>query len=68
MKKVKIEFNYPEAGEYDTTFSLTIDNMSIESAKELVRLPELIKMHYKEYKKLMFGVHVPSRQSLSDTQ
>ena len=68
MKKVRIEFNYPEQNEYITTFSLTIDNMDITSAKELVRLPELIKMQYEEYMKLVYGLPNLPEQSPSGIQ
>ena len=68
MKKVKIEFNYPEQNEHATTFSLTIDNMDIKSAKGLARLSEMIERHYKEYMALMYNWPAPPSQSQSDTQ
>ena len=68
MKKVKIEFNYPEMGEHSTTFSLTVDNMDVTLAKALGRLPEMIKRHYKEYMALMYNWPAPPSQSQSDTQ
>lgn len=67
MKKVKIEFNYPETGEHGTTFSLTVDNMDVTSAKALERLPEMIERQYHEYLKLIYGLSTSSL-SPSDTQ
>lgn len=59
MKKVKIEFNYPEQGEHGSTFSLTIDNMDVTSAKALGRLPEMIERQYEEYLLLAYGLPNP---------
>ena len=67
MKKVKIKFNYPETGEHGTTFSLTIGNMDVTSAKALERLPEMIERQYHEYLKLIYELPTSSR-SPSDTQ
>ena len=67
MKKVKIEFNYPETGEHGTTFSLTIDNMDVTSAKALKRLPEMIERQYHEYLRLIYELPTSSL-SPSDTQ
>lgn len=67
MKKVKIEFNYPETGEHGTTFSLTVDNMDVTSAKALERLPEMIERQYHEYLKLIYELPTSSR-SLPDTR
>lgn len=68
MKKVKIEFNYPEMGEHGTTFSLTVDNMDVTSAKALERLPEMIERQYKEYMLLVYGCPNPPKQNPSDTR
>lgn len=63
MKKVKIEFNYPEQGEHGTTFSLTIDNMDVKSAEALERLPEMIERQYEEYLLLVYGCpNLPGKQ------
>lgn len=67
MKKVKIEFNYPETSEHGTTFSLTVDNMDVTSAKALERLPEMIERQYHEYLKLIYELPTSSR-SLPDTR
>lgn len=67
MKKVRIEFNYPEKGEHDTTVSLAIDNMDVRSVRELEKLPDMIKGQYEEYMRLVYGLPTPS-QTLSDTQ
>lgn len=68
MKKIKIEFNYPETGEQSITFSLTIDNMDVTSAEALERLPEMIKQQYKEYMLLVYGCPNPPKQNPSDTR
>ena len=68
MKKVKVEFNYPDNEGQEMTFSLAIEGMSVTSAKELVRLPEMIERQYKEYLGVVSGLPNQHHQTQSDTQ